>query len=836
MRAPKPRLRPTSLAHYALFWVASVWVRYFVTGRSLTGARTDNATMWHAATKDYRDRPYEVLTGPIWQRLARRWALLGVPLLALPLTLIGLAARAVRWAATALGHPTGLPAVAGVDWITWAVRWELAALAGVLVLAGRNAIVWARTGRTTRDFVYPAWMAATGAMGIAYHRRDARRSVQLPEGFQPPDALETDRPWYSRWVDDRVQVWRLRRETAAIAAAAELEAADGVVAEQIVSAEVAVREPGTVARFRGRLLDRQATVPGARELSIPPVRIALVPGKVSTPAAKKAFLAAVTAPLGMPDASAEWQLRGRRPYVDLRPNLLPPDVVGWEQVRRHFAAAPVGQPVIGLAAGGRPVDIDFDNNSPHVMISGGSGTGKSVLTKAALCQRMHHGTGTIMLDYKRVSHRWLHNLPGCIYAWRLPAIHEVLVAAGAELDRRLETVLPADNSVDAEMRVFPTIDVVVEEINSTTMLLNDYWREQGGQGQSPAVSALKRLVNMGREYHMHVWIMAQRASASVFGANGGDIRESFQTRLMAKWTLPTWKMLAGGAEYRRPLGGRGIWARVQDDEVQVVRAPFLSDRQARDWATSGTPCPSTPDVLPDTALVSAAPTRDPDAGPVLVTLSVARPQLPGRPLQISGLRTAAQKSDFPAPVRAGAAGRAALYDLSALVEWKIGRDGFEEVKASFDQPAFERRPSFCYALDTLDPDTGDIVVGYVGQTKRTLAEREREHRADKPWADLIVGSIRALWEGDPTAEELDALENRYIGELKPVYNVAGQKGAPWAVPVEAQIGARHLRDRAAGRSLWVPVDAYRGGVRPAEGYGAYVLGLAERSRAAFEEE
>lgn len=822
MRAPRPRTGVIGLPLYLALWVADRWFRYFITGRSLTGARTDNATFFHAASKDYRDRPYETLTGPIWQRLARRWALVGVPVLALILTALGYVLRFVYWVAPGRDD---LPRGATFPWLKLAAYWEAAAALGVLALCARAAILWMRNGRRVKDFVYPTWQAATGAMGITYHKRDARRMVSLPDGFQPPDALTEDEPWWRRWVTNRIELHRLKREVAAIEAAPEEP-----------GTEVAIREPGTLARFRGRLLDREPTVPGHHELKLPPVRIGLVPGRVSTPAAKKAFLAAVTGPLGMPDASAEWFLRGRKPYVDLRPNLLPPEVVTFDSVRRHFLAASIETPVIGLAAGGRPISIDFANNSPHLLISGGSGTGKSVLEKAILCQRMHHGAGVIMADYKRVSHRWLHNLPGCIYAWRLKDIHDVLTAVGVELDRRLETVLPPDNDIEAELRLFPTVDVVIEEINSTTMLLTDYWKEYGDGGQSPAISALKRTVNMGREFHMHVHVMAQRASAGVFGGNGGDIRESFQTRLMAKWTIPTWKMLAGGAEYRRPLGGRGIWARVQDDEVEILRTPYLSDREAREWAMSGVPCPETPDVLPDRETVRVSSERPADAGPELVVLSAAVKRLPGRPLGIEGIRTASKREGFPAPVRAGSAGIAALYDLDALVEWKMTRDGIDQVEAAYAAPSFERSTGFVYALDCLDTETGAVILGYVGKTTRSLAEREREHRGDKPWSDLIVGSIRAIWEGNPTPEELGLLEDGYIDDLKPRYNVAGQKGAPWAMPVPQQIAERHARDRAAGRPYWMPVDVYRGGKRPEDGYGAWVLKLAEESRAAFANE
>jgi hypothetical protein len=372
------------------------------------------------------------------------------------------------------------------------------------------------------------------------------------------------------------------------------------------------------------------------------------------------------------------------------------------------------------------------------------------------------------------------------------------------------------------MRQFPTIDIYVEEINSTTNLLQAYWNTVlGGSGKSPAITALMTLVNMGREYCMHVWIAAQRASASVFGSNGGDLRESFQTRLMAKWTVQTWKMLAGNAQYRRPIGGRGVWARVQDDEVEIVRVPFWTTGEAREWAIQGTPCPVNP--LPGGAhpATGDALTAEPDIAPQLVTLSGALPKLPpdnrGRKLSIDGLRTASRRSPgFPEPRIVGGKTRPSLYDLDELIEWRTRQAGVEELTELFEQPAAMRdlrRPGRIYVADVLDPETGQIEIGYVGQTRRTIAEREAEHRGNQPWGDLIVGSFRLVWEGEPTDDELDAIEKQYTDKLRPRYSIEYQLGQPWVTPKKAALAQRHARDRQLGRPLWAPIDVYNGETR-----------------------
>jgi hypothetical protein len=819
MPALKPtRYHPLSPTGIAYLTSRSVW-RFFITGRTLSDRKTDNASFLHAATKDERGKPVERLTGPLWQRVVIRWAVIGTPLLFLFFAGLG---YPVRWIFEQLDRPT--PTFFTLPWVMLAIGWEIVVLVSLVWLGGSMALTWWKNREQLAEFVRPAWEASCLIMGAAYHRRDARQHVELPEGFRVTDARETDEPSRLTRLAGRLPAIRKRLDRRAV------EAAERAAAQP---AEGGTETPPTDAvDVRRSLLPavwrRGGPVTGVLDAPVEtpepaPVRIFLLPGRITTEQDRKRFAVAVGSTLGMPDCAARWYGKGRKPFVELRPNLAPPPAVSFEQIRKHLVKAPVTAPFMGLAPGNHPVSIDLDNNSPHTLISGGSGTGKSVMLKNFIAQRMHHGVGVLMLDYKRVSHRWLHNLPGCVYAWRLAEVHAALCAAGEELGRRLETVLPEDNDVNAEMKVFDTIDIIVEEINSTTKLLAAYWNTVlDGKGTSPAITALMTLVNMGREYHMHVWIAAQRASASVFGNNGGDLRESFQTRLMAKWSVQTWKMLAGNAQYRRPVGGRGVWARVQDDEVEIVRVPFWTNTEAREWAMSGEPCPV--DILPGGAYASGGVPRieTADIGPQLVALSAALPHLPadkrGKSLTVEGLRSAAKRSPgFPAPRVVGSPPNPSLYDLDALIEWRMKQVGVGELNEMFEQPAKPsqaRRPGIVYACDTLNPETGAIELGYVGQTRRTLAQRETEHRGDKPWSDLIVGSFRVIWSGEPTDSELDTIELQHIRELFPRYNIEGQKGKRHAVPKWTQLEQRHERDHNLGRPEWVPIDVFNGERRP----------------------
>lgn len=820
MRVLRARTHVISSATAGLLLLAQSWVRYFVTGQSVLGRDTDNASFWHAATIDHRKKPIERLTGPLWQRLARRWVLIGMPVFlsgfVFPLSWTVSTAYALAPNRTR----ADVPPIFAVDWIRWAAVWEVAAVAASLGWAVRFAVVSLRDRKRTNEFVYPAWQAACGTLGIVYHRRDARRMVILPDDFEPTS--EVDEPsghrFFTAWAYRLADRRRLAAEVARIAAdaaAEEAAAQPSDITPATTTTELATVGPvvrSVLSRVGAFRAEKSEDEPGGR-VEEPPVRINLPPGKGSAATQQKALLTSLGNVLGMPDPLAKWFLRGRHPYVELRPRRLPPPAVLFAGVKRHFEATDIDHPVIGLAPGNHVETIDYANNSPHVLVSGGSGTGKSVLLKCIHAQRMHHGAGLIVLDYKRVSHRWAHNLPGCIYAWKIEHIHDVAVLAGLELERRIANVLPAGDDTDVDLVQFRTIDVLVEEINSLTPQLQSYWasiRETGDPTESPAISAIKRTVNMGREYSMHVHVGAQRGSANIFGSNGGDIRESFQTRLLAKWTAQTWKMLAGGLPFQRcPSGTRGIWAALGDEGAVIVRTPFLTNAQAREWAMSGIECPVTPlGELPSDVRPVPGPVL-----PELVSLSKALDHLPGPALKIDAIRKAAQRPGFPLPV--GELGPAKTYDLEALIAWKMARDEARQLDDQFSLPAAGRGgrgSGKVYRFDCLDEATGAVVCGYVGQTRRTLAEREREHRGDKPWSDLIVGAITLVWESEEVSDaDLDAIERRYILDLKPLYNVEHQLGAPHAVPKWEQIEARQVRNAGRGLPVWIPIDVFNQG-------------------------
>lgn len=431
---------------------------------------------------------------------------------------------------------------------------------------------------------------------------------------------------------------------------------------------------------------------------------------------KKRIISSVGARVGLPDAQAEWREFGGKAWVQLTGADVPPRQIELTStvkieddvattLREAILNSTMERPVIGVASGGRIVRADFDNDSPHLAASGGTGTGKSTLFRELMIQRLRNGSGLLVLDVKGISHTWIYRLgpTRAVSVYKIEDIHNAAVALGEELYRRREEAVQAAKA-GLPMPEFRVLDCLVEEANSLIPMLNAYWTARRKEIQienkalleddpyadvteppvrSPAVDALGFGIQMGRELRIHMHYSGQRLSVSAFGGSGGDRRASFQTRILAKWDRASWRMLVSDVPYRVcPTGPRGIWCVVQGDTATMIRVPYLSMDNAVSMVKDS-PDPGTP-VLPTLSghgqqgrtiegeTVRTADRLDNYRGRT-VPLSAAADTIG---LSVEALRSARkQDATFPAPVQRGGPGRPDLYDMAALIEWREGRNG-----------------------------------------------------------------------------------------------------------------------------------------------------------------
>ncbi|MER5781248.1 DUF87 domain-containing protein [Streptomyces mobaraensis] len=298
----------------------------------------------------------------------------------------------------------------------------------------------------------------------------------------------------------------------------------------------------------------------------------------------------ITQKLALEGVTFSWHPAGAKPYVLVKKTRRPPAKAPFKdpKVRELVAKAPESAPVIGIGVGGRVISVDLDAESPHILVNASTGGGKSVTLRCIACQMLRHGSRVFVLDTKRISHPWASGLPGVTYCRDIADIHDQLIALGLEGRRR--TRIADDLGIDADPKAIgPRLLILLEEVNATMKQLARYWektRESGDPKTSPAVDALNEILYMGRQLRMHVLLVAQSATARALG--GPEVREQFSTRILARYSVNAWRMLAPevhpAPKSTKHHGRAQVVSGGSARETQVL---FFTEAEARQWATTG---------------------------------------------------------------------------------------------------------------------------------------------------------------------------------------------------------------------------------------------------------
>lgn len=419
--------------------------------------------------------------------------------------------------------------------------------------------------------------------------------------------------------------------------------------------------------------------------------------------------AIVKTKLGLSDATVSFKLEGRRPHLLIRQTPRPPARVLFaeDSVQQLVMAAPESAPLIGVGPQGIRVSVDLDAESPHILVSASTGGGKSVITRTMAAQMLHNGAQLVVLDFKRHSHKWARGLPNVAYCRDIEDIHEALVTLGREGHRR--NIVVDDWEGEGDAPVGPRMALILEEANATVSKLKRYWaaaRKTKGDEfgpadpkESPAIDALREILFMGRAVKLHVFLVAQSATAAALG--GPEVRECFSTRILARYTRNAWNMLVPEVQpvprSTRHIGRAQVVLGGVAHETQVA---FFTDSEARGWATAGTVAPA-PDLggLGVTSRGHTGPLTSVDAAPVsrdvtpvltLVKDEPTAPPMPSVPPQVARYSLAAAAREGIVPLSADAlrqakrrdpefpAGEGGKWTAEELQRWHRNRPGAAE--------------------------------------------------------------------------------------------------------------------------------------------------------------
>jgi hypothetical protein len=412
------------------------------------------------------------------------------------------------------------------------------------------------------------------------------------------------------------------------------------------------------------------------------IRINLAPDWIGDQGDKARMVELVAARLNLEELSPHWSWTNGQHTVEFSVPPKPPKGVTFEQGVAALEGVGPDDLVMGLGTRGKREIFSLALDSPHLLIAGGSGAGKSELLAYLIGQFMRRGYGVLVLDAKFVSHMWLRRVPGVLYASEGQELHDALIWLDSELTSRARHV-----SKGGDPDKLVPIVAVLEEMNGASNRLRTYWNSIKGTGDpqmSPALTALANLASMGREMRVHILMAGQSLTAKSVG--GPEGRENFGGRTFARATAAQWRMLAPQikpAPTKRERPGR--WHLVVGDTLMAFQVPFMDLKEKKtpgavarliEWATGGEP-------VPDVVAMMAA--WEPEGGGGGSDVDFPSPEAP-TPAGITlrqyadeaGLdlprltRWRERRSDFPSWVGMGANG-AHLYERDHLRDYVRAR-------------------------------------------------------------------------------------------------------------------------------------------------------------------
>ncbi len=216
---------------------------------------------------------------------------------------------------------------------------------------------------------------------------------------------------------------------------------------------------------------------------------------------------------------------------------------------------------IGIATGGRTQWLDIsDPNTPHLLIAGTTGSGKSVALHWLLYRLCRQNDPAqlrmIMLDPKRGELAPFAHVPHLLHPVASAPLEmaSLLSWATSELDRRLDTG-----------RRGPRLVIVAEELADLA------------KTSPEAMGAVARIAQVGRGLNVHIIGVTQQPGTRSLG----DALSNFPARLLgrvASATL-TYGAAGKGKTEAHNLLGKGDMLLIRNDGVTRLQVPLIDGRQ-----------------------------------------------------------------------------------------------------------------------------------------------------------------------------------------------------------------------------------------------------------------
>jgi hypothetical protein len=169
----------------------------------------------------------------------------------------------------------------------------------------------------------------------------------------------------------------------------------------------------------------------------------------------------------------------------------------------------------GADADGNTVAWHLGGATPHALITGPTGSGRTTLIRCLAITAAAAGVEVVALDPKRTEFSGLHGYPGVTYVATEPDdMARAIDRVYAEMTDRYKAMTEGAVTVD-ELR---PILFIVDEYLFLCECLSDLWKQMpGARGETPAVAQMRRLAVLARGARIHLGIGTTRRDAQWLG-------------------------------------------------------------------------------------------------------------------------------------------------------------------------------------------------------------------------------------------------------------------------------------------------------------------------------
>jgi FtsK/SpoIIIE family len=234
--------------------------------------------------------------------------------------------------------------------------------------------------------------------------------------------------------------------------------------------------------------------------------------------------------------------------------------------------------------------IELESETPHTLVAGATGSGKTVTITMLIAWVLLHGGIVDIFDPKRIGfadHRKgkidLRNVPG-VRIHTDPESWERVMREYRESMNRVYSDLEAGADIDDRHR-YPTRLLVIDEKGAYTRAMKSHWRRKGGKGIPPAFDYEDDVLQQGRFARHFLVVGAQQANAYVLRST--DARFNYGAKIGAgPQDAMSWRMLFGGKRQSTPvLKGRGHWS--NGAEPVPIQLVYITQEQVDRMAAIG---------------------------------------------------------------------------------------------------------------------------------------------------------------------------------------------------------------------------------------------------------